>query len=297
MNLTQLRLFRDIAREKSFARAARLNHITQPAVSVHIKKLEHELAMVLFRRSPGSVELTPDGLAILQDVKEILRLSEGLKNRASLDRGELVGSIRLATIHSIGMYELGDFLAAFMKSHPNVALHMEFQRYDDIYDLLLRDKIDIGLVAYPERRTNIESIPYGSDELELIAAPGHRLGQRTSVTLEQLDGEAFIAFEEGMPTRIATDAMLGAAGVAVDIRMTNDNIYTMKKAVQGGVGVAIIPGGTLEEEVALGMLARVRIRGADTRRPLALLKRRGARFNAAIQAFVEELYRFQGQVR
>ncbi len=293
MNLTQLRLFRDIAREKSFARAARGNHMTQPAVSVHIKKLEQELGKVLFKRSPGNIQLTTDGLEILDDVKEILRLSEGLKMQASLQRGELVGSIRLATIHSIGMYELGDFLAAFMKAHPRVAIHLEFQRFDDIYELLLQEKIDLGVVAYPEKRTNIESIPYGRDELVLVSSPSHPFGKRASISLNQLQGEPFIAFDQGMPTRLATDKLLAEAGVTVDVRMTNDNIYTLKKAVEAGVGLAIVPSGTVNEEVDRGTLARLRIRDTDTTRPLALLKRRRAKLGAATETFIEQLFQFQ----
>lgn len=290
MNLTQLRLFRDIAREKSFAKAAKINHMTQPAVSVHIKKLEHELGRTLFRRSPGNIQLTTEGLEILDDTKEILRLCEGLKIGSSLERGELEGNIRLATIHSIGMYELGDFLASFMKAYPRVAVHLEFKRFDDIYELLLQEKIDLGIVAYPEKRTNIESIPYGSDELVLVCAANHPLSAKASATLKQIAEAPFIAFERGMPTRVATDKLLADAGVAVDIRMTNDNIYTLKKAVQAGVGLAIVPASTVEEEVTQGSLARLRIRGADTTRPLALLKRRRARLNKPIEVFIEKLF-------
>ena len=292
MNLTQLRLFRDIAREKSFARAARNNHMTQPAVSVHIKKLEHELGKTLFKRSPGHIQLTTEGRDILEDVKEILRLCEGLKIRSSLSRGELEGSIRLATIHSIGMYELGDFLSSFMKEYPRVSVHLEFQRFDNIYELLLQEKIDLGIVAYPEKRTNIENIPCGSDEMVVVTGATHSLAKRASVRLEQLEGEPFIAFEEGMPTRVATDKLLAASGVAVDIRMTNDNVYTLKKSVQAGVGLAIVPSSTVEEEVAQGTLARVRIRDADTTLPLALLKRRKSALSKPLEVFIERFLQF-----
>ena len=89
MNITQLRLFRDIARELSFVKVAQQNHITQPAVSVHIKKLEHELGKELFNRTPHNVQLTPEGYLILPDVKEILRLCDSLKIRSSYSQGVL----------------------------------------------------------------------------------------------------------------------------------------------------------------------------------------------------------------
>lgn len=289
MKLKQLKLFRDIAREQSFARAAQLNHMTQPAVSVHIKKLEDELGRQLFKRTPHHIQLTHEGRDILDEVKEILRLCDNIKIRSSLSRGVLEGDIRIATIHSIGMYEMGDFLSSFMKQYPRVRIHLEYQRYDDIYRLLLKEKIDLGIVAYPERRTKIEAMPYSSDDMVLVTAPDHPLAHRKSTTLSQVAGEAFIAFEEGMPTREATDRMLQAAGVEVDIRMTNDNIYTLKKAVQAGVGVAIVPSSAVEEEVARMSLVSVRIRNCNTRRPLAILKRRKGSMPEPAQVFVEHL--------
>lgn len=289
MKLKQLKLFRDIAREQSFARAAQLNHMTQPAVSVHIKKLEQELGRELFKRSPHHIQLTHEGRDILDQVKEILRLCDNIKIRSSMSRGMLEGDIRIATIHSIGMYEMGDFLSSFMKQYPRVCIHLEYQRYDDIYRLLLKEKIDLGIVAYPERRTKIEAIPYSADEMVLVAAADHPLARRKSTTLAQIAGEAFIAFEAGMPTREATDKMLQAAGVEVDIRMTNDNIYTLKKAVQAGVGVAIVPSSAVEEEVQRESLVSLRIRHCDTRRPLAVLKRRSSRLAEPAQVFVEHL--------
>ena len=158
MNITQLRLFRDIARELSFVKVAQQNHISQPAVSVHIKKLEGELGKRLFIRSPHNIALTPDGLQILTDVKEILRLCDGLKITSSYSQGVLEGNIRIATIHSIGMYEIGDFLSSFMKSFPGVHIHLEYRRFDDIYDLVLKEKVDLGIVAFPEKRLKIETI-------------------------------------------------------------------------------------------------------------------------------------------
>jgi DNA-binding transcriptional LysR family regulator len=180
-----------------------------------------------------------------------------------------------------------------MKAHPRVAIHLEYHRFDDIYRLLRQEKIDLGIVAYPEKRTNIESIPYGTDELVLVTAPGHALASRRSIRMAALKGLPFIAFEEGMPTRLATDKALKEAGVAADIRMTNDNIYTLKKAVEAGLGVAIVPAGTVAEEAARGTLTSIRIRGTDTTRPLALLKRRQSKLSKPLELFIERLLGFQ----
>ena len=292
MNITQLRLFRDIARELSFVTVAQQNHITQPAVSVHIRKLEEQLGKKLFVRTPHNIQLTPEGSLILPDVKEILRLCDGLKIRSSYRHGVLEGSIRIATVHSIGMYEMGDFLSSFMRAHPKVHIHLEYRRFDDIYGLLLKEKIDLGVVAFPEKRTKIETIPYSEDELVVIVPSGHSLSARKSIRLEQIDQMPFIAFDEGIPTREATDEIFKERGIHVDVRMTNDNVYTIKKAVEAGIGVSIVPANTVNEEVHQGTLFRIKIRDAKLSRPLALLKLKKTKFNTPLEVFTESLLAF-----
>ncbi len=292
MNITQLRLFRDIARDLSFVKVAKKNHITQPAVSVHIKKLEHELGKTLFIRTPHNTQLTSEGELILSDVKEILRLCDSLKIRSSYSQGVLEGNIRIATIHSVGMYEMGEFLSSFMKAFPKVHIHLEYRRFDDIYNLLLKEKVDLGMVAFPEKRTRVETIDCGIDELILIVAKGHPLSAKKSVLLEQIDGEPFIAFDDGQPTREAIDKLLSEKNVNVDLRMSNDNIYAIKKAVEANVGVSIVPLNTVNEEVHHGTLVRLKIRNANLSRPLALLKLKKTKLNTPLEIFVNKLLAF-----
>lgn len=199
MNLTQLKLFNELARELSFVKVAKLNHISQPAVSVHIKKLEETLGQQLVSRTSQTTQLTPEGLLILEDVKEILRLCENIKVRSNYKQGVLEGHIRVAAIHSVGMYEIGDFLASFMKSFPKVCVHLEYKHSEDIYEEIKKEKIDIGIVAYPQNMPRIEILPYAEDELCLIVGVRHRLSQKKSIPLHMIDNEPFIAFGEEFP--------------------------------------------------------------------------------------------------
>lgn len=295
MNITQLRLFRDIARELSFVKVAQQNHITQPAVSVHIKKLEDDLGKKLFSRKPRNIQLTADGEVILDDVKEILRLCEGLKIRSSYSQGILEGNIRIAAIHSVGMYEIGDFLSSFMKSFPRVHIHLEYRRADEIYRLLGKEVIDVGLVAYPEKRTSIESTSCGEDELVLITYPGHQLASRKSVLLKHVNNEAFIAFESGIPTREAIDGVFAENKITVDNRMSNDNIFTLKKAVEAGIGISIVPSNAVNEEVQKGSLVRLPIRDIKLSRPIALLQRKKHKPNKPLEIFIHRLLDFNRQ--
>lgn len=295
MNITQLKLFRDIARELSFVKVAQQNHITQPAVSVHIKKLENELGKKLFSRTPHNTQLTADGEVILDDVKEILRLCEGLKIRSSYSQGILEGNIRIAAIHSVGMYEMGDFLSSFMQSYPRVHIHLQYRRADEIYRQLGKEVIDIGMVAYPEKRTNIISTSCGEDDLVLITHPSHILARRKSVLLKHVQDQNFIAFESGIPTREAIDGVFAENQITVNNRMSNDNIFTLKKAVEAGIGISIVPANSVDEEVQKGSIVRLPIRDIELTRPIALLQRKKHKPNKPLEVFIHHLLDFNRQ--
>ncbi|MGF1766793.1 LysR family transcriptional regulator [Enterovibrio makurazakiensis] len=292
MNLTQLKLFNELARELSFVKVAKLNHISQPAVSVHIKKLEHALGQQLFSRTSQTTELTPEGLIILEDVKEIIRLCENIKVRADFSQGVLEGHVRVAAIHSVGMYELGDFLAAFMKMYPKVIVHLEYRHSDEIYQEIHKERIDVGIVAYPHSQPGIEAIPYAEDELVLIAGNKHWISHKKAVSLQQVHNEAFITFGEKIPTRIAIDKLLESTRTTVDIRMTHNNIYTLKKAVEAELGIAIVPAATVNEEVERGILKRIKIKDAETRRPISILRQSNRKSSAPVNLFIEKLLAF-----
>jgi DNA-binding transcriptional LysR family regulator len=285
-------LFNDIAREFSFVKVAQQNHISQPAVSMHIKNLESELGQKLFVRTPHNIQLTPEGLLILADVKKILHLCGGLKVRTNYQQETLEGNIRIAAIHSFGMYEIGDFLSSFMKAYPKIKIHLEYKHADEVYSRVLSERVNLGVVAYPEKRTRIKNLSLGKDELVLIVAKDHCLSAKKKIKLAEINNEAYVAFEEGIPTRDAIDKIMRQHDVAIDIRMTNDNIYTLKKAVAAGIGISIVPAATVNEEVINGSIARIKISDIDLHRPLSLLHLKNNSMNAPVKVFIEELLRF-----
>ncbi len=292
MNLMQLKLFNELARELSFVKVAKLNHISQPAVSVHIKKLEHALGQQLLSRTSQTTQLTPEGLLILEDVKEILRLCENIKVRSNFNQGILEGHVRVAAIHSVGMYEIGDFLASFMKVFPNIRVHLEYRHSDDIYEDIQKEKIDVGIVAYPQARPKIDVLPFSEDQLVLITGCRHRLAYKRSLSLPQIQDEFFIAFGEGIPTRVAIDRLLEKSGTDVNIRMTHNNVYTLKKAVEAELGVAIVPSATVNEEVEKGTLKRVKINAENTQRPISVIRLAGRKGSAPVNLFIDKLLAF-----
>lgn len=289
MDLHQLQLFRDLALELSFVKAARLNHITQPAVSFQIKKLEEQLGLKLFERVPRRVALTNEGRLLLPHVEEILKSCNNLKTFS----GEVMqlpsGEVTIASIHSIGMYELGASLRRFLSVYPRIHVRLKYIQASEIYDLVQKKKVDLGIVAFPEAVPLINSVPFGTDKLVLAVPPGHRFATKLSVKLEQLEGERFIAFDEGIPTREAIDNILRQAKVSVDIRMTNDNIYAIKSAVQAKLGIAFVPDSTIAEEVRHGVLCAVNVRGADLKRPRAIITHSKRQLSRPAEMFLRSI--------
>ncbi|PKF76689.1 LysR family transcriptional regulator [Vibrio sp. vnigr-6D03] len=292
MNLIQLKLFSDLAREQSFVKVAKLNHISQPAVSVHVKKLEDALGQQLLSRTSQTTQLTPEGLLILEDVREILRLCENIKIKSNYSTGVLEGHIRIAAIHSVGMYELGDFLSGFMKAFPKVCVHLEYEHSEAIYEAVRKEKIDIGIVAYPKPNHLIESIPFSEDELVLVTGNKHRLSGKKSISIQQLKNEPFVAFGEGIPTRVVIDKLLQDSNVDVNIRMTHNNVYTLKKAVEAEIGVSILPNETVKEEVSKGTLHRIRVTDIDSKRPLSIIRLAAKDISTPLEVFIKELLNF-----
>src|SRR3989338_6318615 len=152
MEFRDLKIFRDIAQEKSFVKTAKLNFLTQPSISSHLKHLEEELGVKLLERVPRKVTLTRDGELLLPHVEDLLLRYENIKTFVAKTKAITKGDVRIATIYSVGMYELSPILKKFISSYPDVHLHLQYRPAEMIYDLILKNEIDLGIVAYPETR-------------------------------------------------------------------------------------------------------------------------------------------------
>lgn len=291
MQILELKIFRDIAHEKSFVKAAKLNFLTQPSASLHLKHLEEKLGARLFERSPRKVRLTPQGESLLPHVEDLLVRCDNLKTLTQRTKRIASGDIRIATIPSIGEYEFTPFLKKFMRAWPDIQIHLQYRRADIIYDLVLKNKIDLGIVAYPENRPKIKVIPLGSDELVLITPPKHSLGKKRNVSLEHLQDENFIAFSQELPTRQAIDEALAKRNVTVKIRMTNDNVDMIKRAVEIGMGIAVVPSQAVLEEVGKKTLRSTRLRDIHLTRPLGILTLRDRVTSYPVELFISNIPR------
>ena len=289
MKLIQLKIFRDIAYTKSFVKSARMNFITQPAVSIHLKQLEEELGVKLFDRVPKKVILTHAGEVYLKHADEILNKCDNLLALAENSQDHTKGIIRIASIHSIGMYELGPFLKAFMRKYRRIQIHLEYQDSFNIYELVQKRKVNIGMVAYPKDHAKIETINYGKDELVLIVAADHHLAHNKKISIQKIINEPFVAFDSNTPTRGKVDKFFKNNNVTVDIKMVNNNIFALKKAVEAGIGISLVPLSTVEDEMQRGDLCVIKLVDAKLYRPLAFLVPKDVEIRTVEKLFMDSL--------
>jgi DNA-binding transcriptional LysR family regulator len=166
---------------------------------------------------------------------------------------------------------------------------VEYRRANQVYDDVLSNVVDLGLVAYPTKDPKLELVPLRKDSLVVICHPQHPLAKGRSVKLSQLTGQKFISFEPDIPTRKAIDKILKEHGVVVDTVMEFDNIETVKRAVEIEAGVSIVPQATVMQEVAKQTLTELRIEGAELYRPLAAIYKKTKVLSPAMKQFLHIL--------
>ncbi len=289
MHLETLGVFCDLIESGSFSIAATHNFITQSAVSQQIRALENRFDRKLVERTRGRIRPTPAGDILYQIAKEIITRYRELEDKLNAFSNVVTGSVRLATVHSVGLYELSGPLKKFLKAFPQVNVHLQYRRSNMIIEEILRGNIDIGIVAYPTARPQIGVVPFREDKLVLACPPGHHLARFRRVPLKKLAGEAFVGYERDIPTRKATDRILRKAGVQVRYVMELDNIETIKRVVEIGTGIAIVPEPAIRQEVKNRSLVAVQLGDEDFIRPVGIVHKQGRVFSPAVEKFIEFL--------
>ncbi len=289
MQIESLKVFCDLAETKSFTKAAQINTVTQSAVSQTISALERRFKSLLIERSKKNFRLTPEGEVFYEYSKRILSTCDALFSKLQEIEDVISGNIRVATIYSIGLHVLPPYVTKFMRNYPAVHVHVEYRRDNQVYENVLGNVVDLGLVAYPTRDGRLEIIPLRKDKLVLICHPQHALAKRKSVKVKALQGQKFINFEHDIPTSKALDKIFKEHRVTVDQVMQFDNIETVKRAVEIESGVAIVPQVTVGEEIATQTLVAVELESGRYTRPLAVIYKKHKVLSPAIKQFIAML--------
>lgn len=286
MQIESLKVFCDLAETESFTKAAQINGVTQSAVSQQISSLERLFKSLLIERSKKRFRLTSEGQVLYDYSKQIIQTYESLHSKLQELKDIISGTIRVATIYSIGLHDLPPYVKKFMKSYPTVNVHVEYRRANQVYEDVLSNVVDLGLVAYPTKDAKLETVPLRKDSLVLICHPHHPFAKQKNIKLKSLVGQKFVGFEPDIPTRKALDKILREYGVTVNNVMEFDNVETVKRAVEIDAGISIVPQGTITQEIAKQTLAAVTLEDGNFHRPLAAIYKKNKVLSPAMKQFL-----------
>jgi LysR family transcriptional regulator, transcriptional activator of the cysJI operon len=289
MDFDRLKLFRDIAQSRSVSKGATLNGISQSAVSQYLQDLEEQMGITLLDRGTRPLTVTEAGKLYLDMCRDTLNRRDEFQVSLDLLKGQVEGTVRVASIYSVGLSELSRLEKEFLRRYPQARIEVQYLRPEKVYEAVVEDRADIGLMSYPEATKEVTVLPWRQEQMAIASSPYHPLAKDSEVSPQDLDGLDFIGFDEDLPIRKDIDRFLREHHVHVNVTLHFDNLQMIKEAVAHGSGVSIMPARVMEEEVAQGRIVPIKIAGFELFRPVGIVHRRKKRFHRAGQALLDLL--------
>jgi DNA-binding transcriptional LysR family regulator len=288
VDLSELQVFLTVAREGSFSRAAERLYRTQPAVSLAIRKLEDGLGQTLFVRGARPVRLTDAGTLLREYAERLINLRDevkkGLSELTGLNRGELSLGVNESSIHA-----LLPTLGQFRRLHPGVQIRVHRMFSRDIPHEVLNYRLDLGAVSFVPREPQLQAMEILKDELTLVVPPKHPLAKRREVDVSDLESESFVAHSVESPFRRRVIELFGRNHTTLNMPIEMPTIESIKRFVQMGMGVAIVPRMCVAWEIDHGWMKEVKVRQLNLPRHVYMVSRRGARLPHAAAELIRLL--------
>jgi DNA-binding transcriptional LysR family regulator len=290
MPMEALKVFCDLADLRSFSKTAEANGISQPTVSRHLRQLEDRLGGPLIDRSRRPLRLTPLGQAYYDGCKTLLDRYAELESSLIRDHARMSVTVRVAAIYSAGLSDMSHYVERCEARHPYAHIQLDYLHPDHVYRRVLDGTADLGLVSFPTTSRELTVLPWREEEMVVVCKPDHPLAQGARVRPAQLNGEKYIAFDRGLVIRREVDRFLRDHGAAVEIALEFDNIENIKKGIEIGAGVALLPLPTIRQEQQTGTLRCLPLEGGRMVRPLGIIHRRHHQLCSAALGFIEVLH-------
>lgn len=291
LDLHKLRIFIQVSQANSFSAAADALLMTQSGVSQHIQELENTLGTRLFERKPRGVALTPPGQTLLTYAEQILGLVSEAEN-AVADVAKLTGGvIRLGATPGVGMYVLPAWIANFRVKQPHTQIELATRTTAEIMNSLRANQLDIGVIEgeVDEEHAGFSVRLLQDVEQYLIVGPTHGWFQRSSVRVNELNGEMLISRQRGSASRVWLDEIFKRHNVRVRIVAEFDNVESIKRAVGGSNALSVLPRYTIEQEEKLGLLKALHIDGAPMQRTIRAVWNANTPLFPAANAFLNQV--------
>lgn len=290
MHIETLKVFCDLVDLQSFSLAAERNFITQSAVSQQIRTIEEKFKRRFLERVRGrrEVKLTAAGEVFHREAKNVLSAYDQMQENLRGLVGKIGGTVKVSTTYSVGLHELPVKVGEFMSKFPAAKIDLEYARTTKVVRDVVSGSAELGVLAFPEPKRGINISYMPEHKLVLVCPAGHKLASRVQVKTKDLSGQDFVHFERDTPTRKAIDKLLKAKGVEVKKVAEFDNIETIKRAVEVGFGIAILPSPSITEEER-NRLAVVALAEKEWVRPVGIIHRSDRTLSLAAKKFVQLL--------
>ena len=290
MNLRDLELFCEVAHQGSFSKGAKAYGVSQPAASETIKSLEEHLGCDLLNRAIRPLQLTPEGRIYFDGCRELIDGYRRLEDRILQRRDKVVGPVRVASIYSVGLLQMDCYVKEFERLYPDAALDLQYVHPAEVLSSVENETVDLGLMSFAPRRADLVYETWQDQKIVVVVAPQHRLASQTSIRASELDGESLVGFTSELRMRQETDRWLKQAKVSVNVVHAFDNIENIKRAVEVGSGIGLLPIPTVRREIDYGSLVAIELEDVDWVRRLDIVYRRTKPFTTAITRFLELLH-------
>ena len=290
----RLKAFYTVARLSNFTKAAKVLHLTQPAVTFQVRQLEAYYKVRLFDRRHNRITLTEPGRKMYKYAEKVFCIYDEMEAAMSRIVGDMSGPVTVGASNTVAVYILPRLLREFRLEHPEMALRMKISNTEGVADMVEDGTVDLGIVEGPIGGRSLQVEVYKMDELVVIALPSHPLLSSTSVRISQVLDYPFIIREEGSGTREVIMDYLRRQRVnadRMDIVMELGGLDAIKGAVESGMGVSILSRETLHKELELGSLGCASLSPVMTRK-LSLVSVSQPHRPPAVTALVNFAMRF-----
>lgn len=249
MTLTDLRYLVNLDKERHFGHAAERSFVSQPTLSVAIKKLEEQLGLSLFERAPGEIRPTPIGEKIVAQAKRVLAEVKLIEDLSREGQDELAGPLRFGSIYTVAPYLLPYIVPRLHNAHPRMPLVIEENFTARLLEQLRDNEIDVVCVALPVEQPNLCTWPVYQEDFSVMLPAKHRWAKETQISARQLAEEPLLLLGPGHCFR---DQVIDACPKCVDPDasgpkpQTGSSLETIRHMVAGGLGLTVLPNSSFE---------------------------------------------------
>ena len=256
MNLQQLTYLVALDTHRQFGLAAEKSHVSQPALSVQVQKLEEELGVLLFDRTQRGAEPTAMGVKVIAQARRVLREAQQLRELVQVEKGEIVGELRLGVIPTLAPYLVPRFLVGLTTAYPSLRVHIEELRSEEIMQRLKDHRLDVGLLVTPLDDKQLHELPLLDEPFLLLASANHPLAAQTTVQPTDLQQPGLWLMQQGHCFRNQVVNLCGSASPPGAITYESGSIETLQELVRRQGGYTLVPELAVLEDVETNRLLK-----------------------------------------